>query len=94
MYFASSRLSAETLVFRNHLMSLKNVKPEDERQAEVIYPDGKRQVITVTADNCFNSWDGYWSNFRLADYVGQFFPSATSCCFVSANPAFKLYASV
>ena len=68
-----------------HLMSLSNVKPNDTMRAVVTYANGQQNEFDAPASHCFSAWDGYWSNFRLADYCGAMFPGSVSCCYLNQN---------
>lgn len=65
-----------------HMAKLSGVKLEaDSRKAVWTDRAGTRHPIDAPARYCFSAWDGYWSNFRLADYVGAMFPESVSCGF-------------
>lgn len=71
------RLEAQTRSdYFLHFFALAGVKPTDTRKAEVVMQDGTRREFDAPASACFSAWDGYWSNFRLADYAGAVFPGA------------------
>jgi len=67
--------------FHKDLMSLWGVKPEDTKQAYYRDRAGEKHLITITAIDGYNTWDGYWDNFRLADYVGRNYPAAVTCAY-------------
>ena len=69
-----------------HLMKLANVKPSDTRRATVNLKDGSAVEFDAPAEYCFSAWDGYWSNFRLADYAGSVFPGAVSAGYQPSTP--------
>jgi hypothetical protein len=65
-----------------HLAKLARVNLETgTRPAMWIDRAGVKHSFDAPARYCFSGWDGYWSNFRLADYVGAMFPAAVSCGF-------------
>jgi hypothetical protein len=73
--------------FSKHLMNLKGVSPSDIQKAKVSFPDGSHIIITVTAEECFRAWTGYWSNFRLADVAFKKYPTARGVSFVTGGQA-------
>lgn len=65
-----------------HLMSLKGITPVSTHPAYWNDRAGNRHEIEAPAMECFDAWNGYWHNFRLADWVWKTFPSAVSCGYI------------
>jgi hypothetical protein len=65
-----------------HLMKLKGITPESTAPAYWSGRDGSRHEFAAPAVPCFDAWNGYWHNFRLADYVWNTFPDAVACGYI------------
>lgn len=65
-----------------HFFKLASVKPSDTRKAQVNFGDKQSIQFDAPASHCFSGWDGYWSNFRLADYAAAVFPGAISAGYI------------
>lgn len=69
----------------DHLLKLHGLTPESTVPAYWNDKDGTRHEFDAPAVPCFDSWNGYWHNFRLADYVWKTFPRAVSCGFINTK---------
>ena len=73
--------------FNLHLMKLKGITPESTAPAYWKDADGNTHEIQAPAVPCYDAWNGYWHNFRLAAWVGKTFPRAVSCGYLNTQPS-------